>query len=151
LPCDCEFKICIDCFNDSVKSGALCPGCRELYKNISWEDVISASDGALSIIKSSNNNQSGEFDHNQWLYETKGTYGYGNAIWTDENGEDDDGNIPTGHPKELVAKPWRPLTRKLKVPAGVISPYRYTNSNFFPFDLTKVTQQLALKVWNWTL
>jgi cellulose synthase-like protein len=151
LPCDCEFKICIDCFNDSVKSdGALCPGCKEAYKNISWEDVISASNEAkalslpssmgppkmerrLSLMKSSNHNQSGEFDHNRWLFETKGTYGYGNAIWTDENGEDDDGNIPTGHPKELVAKPWRPLTRKLKVPAGVISPYRYTYNIFFSF------------------
>ncbi|KAJ4809024.1 Cellulose synthase-like protein [Rhynchospora pubera] len=142
VPCDCDFKICIDCFNDSVKSeGATCPGCKEMYKNISWEDVVSASNEAkalslpstmgpgkldrhLSLVKQSNHNQSGEFDHNRWLFETKGTYGYGNAIWTDENGEDDNGNIPTGHPKELVAKPWRPLTRKLKVPAGVISPYR---------------------------
>ncbi|RVW69746.1 Cellulose synthase-like protein D2 [Vitis vinifera] len=25
--------------------------------------------------------QTAEFDHNGWLFETKGTYGYGNAIW----------------------------------------------------------------------
>ena len=22
-----------------------------------------------------------EFDHSRWLFETKGTYGYGNALW----------------------------------------------------------------------
>jgi cellulose synthase/poly-beta-1,6-N-acetylglucosamine synthase-like glycosyltransferase len=139
LPCDCEFKICIDCFNDSVKSeGGICPGCKEMYKNTSWEDVISYSNETKalslpssmgpgkhenSLVQQSNHNQGGEFDHNRWLFETKGTYGYGNAIWTDDNGDDDNGNIP-GEPKDLVQKPWRPLTRKLKVPAGILSPYR---------------------------
>lgn len=85
----------------------------------------------LSLVKQSDQNQSGEFDHNRWLFETKGTYGYGNAIWTDD-GDDDNDNIP-GQPKELVTKPWRPLTRKLKVPAGVISPYRSTHTQFFFF------------------
>jgi hypothetical protein len=77
----------------------------------------------LSLVKQGTN-QSGEFDHNRWLFETKGTYGYGNAIWPDDNVDDDAGNGMQGHPKELMAKPWRPLTRKLQIPAGVISPYR---------------------------
>ncbi|KAJ3681660.1 hypothetical protein LUZ60_014233 [Juncus effusus] len=140
-PCDCDFKVCIDCFHDAVKSGKPdCPGCKEPYKNTDWEDVVSTSNEAkalslpsnmgpgklerrLSMVKQSNN-QSGEFDHNRWLFETKGTYGYGNAIWPDENGDDDGMSTTGGQPKELMAKPWRPLTRKLKIPAAVISPYR---------------------------
>ncbi|KAL8150524.1 LOW QUALITY PROTEIN: hypothetical protein V2J09_020332 [Rumex salicifolius] len=66
-----------------------------------------------------------EFDHNRWLFESKATYGYGNAIESngsrrfgdDESSEDDVVN-------ETVDKPWRPLTRMLKIPARVISPYR---------------------------
>uniref|UniRef100_A0A6V7QYT1 Cellulose synthase-like protein D3 n=1 Tax=Ananas comosus var. bracteatus TaxID=296719 RepID=A0A6V7QYT1_ANACO len=70
----------------------------------------------------------GEFDHNRWLFETKGTYGYGNAMWPEDNADeegDGDGGGGHGHPQELMSKPWRPLTRKLKIPAAVISPYRY--------------------------
>ncbi|EMS48924.1 Cellulose synthase-like protein D2 [Triticum urartu] len=29
-----------------------------------------------------------------------------------------------GKPPEFTSKPWRPLTRKLKIPAGILSPYR---------------------------
>jgi hypothetical protein len=68
----------------------------------------------------------GDFDHNRWLFETRGTYGYGNAIWPKDggfgNGKDDE----TVEPTELMNKPWRPLTRKLKIPAAIISPYRYS-------------------------
>ncbi|XP_020104500.1 cellulose synthase-like protein D1 [Ananas comosus] len=145
VPCECDFKICPECFTDAVKSGGgLCPGCKEPYKITEWEEVVANSNSEaahalslpppgpggklerrLSMVKQSTmNSQSGEFDHNRWLFETKGTYGYGNAIWPDENGEDDDGSGGHGHPKELMSKPWRPLTRKLKIPAAVISPYR---------------------------
>ncbi|CAN1236533.1 Cellulose synthase-like protein D3 [Linum grandiflorum] len=65
--------------------------------------------------------QTGDFDHNRWLFETRGTYGYGNAIWTNDGGF---GNGNVSEPKEIMSKPWRPLTRKLKIPAAVISPYR---------------------------
>jgi hypothetical protein len=142
LPCECDFKICVDCFTDAVKgNGGVCPGCKELYKYTDWEEVLSNSNNELtralslpqgpggkmerrlSLVKQGTN-QSGEFDHNRWLFETKGTYGYGNAIWPDDNVDDDAGNGMQGHPKELMAKPWRPLTRKLQIPAGVISPYR---------------------------
>jgi len=151
LPCECDFRICVDCFTDAVKAGGgACPGCKEPYKNTEWEDL--AAGGAaeatralslprgpagtnghkmerrLSLVKQTNVNQSGEFDHNRWLFETKGTYGYGNAIWPQDGADDDtDGGAPAGpgHPKELLTKPWRPLTRKLRIPAAVISPYRF--------------------------
>ncbi|KAI3949897.1 hypothetical protein MKW92_003920 [Papaver armeniacum] len=69
------------------------------------------------------------FDHNQWLFETKGTYGYGNATWPkDEDDDDEDGGGGGGgahhDPKDLAVKPWKPLTRKLNIPASVLSPYR---------------------------
>lgn len=44
------------------------------------------------------------------LFETKGTYGYGNV-----------------NPMDLMKKPWKPLTRKVKIPAAILSPYRYIN------------------------
>ncbi|GJN20223.1 hypothetical protein PR202_gb07574 [Eleusine coracana subsp. coracana] len=145
LPCECEFRICVDCFTDAVKAGgAACPGCKEPYKNTEWEDIVGSAevtralslrrgperadskmDRRMSLVKKTDVNQSGEFDHNRWLFETKGTYGYGNAIWPQDGADDDgDGGAPGGHPKELLTKPWRPLTRKLKIPAAVISPYR---------------------------
>ncbi|XP_072984374.1 cellulose synthase-like protein D1 [Typha latifolia] len=144
LPCDCEFKICTDCFADAVKgSGGACPGCKEPYKTTEWEEVVanSNSGGPLSLPARSRSgkaetgmslmkqptmsrSQTGDFDHTRWLFETKGTYGYGNAIWPDENGDEDDGGGDNGYPKELMSKPWRPLTRKLRIPAAVISPYR---------------------------
>lgn len=139
LPCECDFKICVDCFTDA---GGACPGCKEPYKHTEWEEVISASNNgvtralslhhgpgakmerSLSLVEQTtmNHSQPGEFDHNRWLFETKGTYGYGNAIWPED--DDDGGSGVPGHPKELMAKPWRPLTRKLRIPAAVISPYR---------------------------
>ncbi|KAK8944190.1 Cellulose synthase-like protein D2 [Platanthera zijinensis] len=143
LPCECEFKICQDCFDDAVKNGKkLCPGCKEPYKATDMEEVariarerkaitvprISASKAGarmerrLSMMRSMNGGGgAGEVDHNRWLFETKGTYGYGNAIWPEE---DDGGHGGEGHNKEIVSKPWRPLTRKLKIPAAVLSPYR---------------------------
>ena len=51
----------------------------------------------------------------------------GNAIWPKEGGGFVNGNGgKTADPSDLVSKPWRPLTRKLKIPAAVISPYRYS-------------------------
>ncbi|KAJ4979298.1 hypothetical protein NE237_010078 [Protea cynaroides] len=45
-------------------------------------------DRRMSVMKTNNNNksmllrtQTGEFDHNQWLFETKSPDGYGNAFW----------------------------------------------------------------------
>ncbi|KAJ4850306.1 Cellulose synthase-like protein D2 [Turnera subulata] len=143
LPCECDFKICRDCYIDAVKTGgAICPGCKETYKNTELDEVavdnsrplplpppgMSKMERRLSLMKSTKSvlmrSQTGDFDHNRWLFETRGTYGYGNAIWPNDgglgNGKDDD----VAEPKELMSKPWRPLTRKLKIPAAILSPYR---------------------------
>ncbi|KAK9994036.1 hypothetical protein SO802_023739 [Lithocarpus litseifolius] len=145
LPCECDFKICRDCYIDAVKTGGgICPGCKEPYKNTDLDEGAVDSSGRplslpppngmskmerrLSLMKSTKSvlmrSQTGDFDHNRWLFETRGTYGYGNAIWPKdggfENGKDDE----TTEPTELMNKPWRPLTRKLKIPAAIISPYR---------------------------
>jgi hypothetical protein len=79
---------------------------------------------SLSLVKQSTNQSAGELDLCRWLFETKGTYGYGNVMWPDDNVDGNAGNGMQGNPKELMTKQWRPLTRKLKIPAGVISPYR---------------------------
>jgi hypothetical protein len=76
----------------------------------------------MSMIKT---NRSGELDHNQWLFETKGTYGVGSAFWPEDDtyvGDEDDGF--KGGVMESMDKPWKPLSRKLPVPASIISPYR---------------------------
>lgn len=147
LPCECDFKICRDCYLDAVKTGdAICPGCKEPYKNTDLADESVADNGRplplpppagmskmerrLSLMKSTKSvlmrSQTGDFDHNRWLFETRGTYGYGNAIWPKDgsgNGNANDDHV--GEPQEFMSKPWRPLTRKLKIPAAVLSPYRY--------------------------
>ncbi|CAH9144471.1 unnamed protein product [Cuscuta epithymum] len=154
LPCECDFKICRDCYIDAVKTGGdgICPGCKEAYKNTDLDknavDPIrqqplslpsnvgmSKMERRLSLMKSGSKSalvrsqsgltrsQTGDFDHNRWLFETKGTYGYGNAIWP-KGEEGGSGNEKGDEPSELLNKPWRPLTRKLKIPAAVISPYR---------------------------
>ncbi|KAK6162197.1 hypothetical protein DH2020_002038 [Rehmannia glutinosa] len=153
LPCECDFKICRDCFIDSVRTGdGICPGCKEPYKStdLSANSVepgqplslpstvgMSKMERRLSLMKSANRSavtrshsglmrsQTGvDFDHNRWLFETKGTYGYGNAIWPKDGGFTDDKNDEPGEPPELLGKPWRPLTRKLKIRAAILSPYR---------------------------
>lgn len=158
LPCECEFKICRECFGDAVKNGGICPGCKEPYKATDVEEVarigrerravglrrlpapvVEEEDGMmdrrLSVVRSV---KGVEFDHNRWLFETKGTYGYGNAIWPEDAAEIDQkggGGGGGGNEggaagekeapaRDLAGKAWRPLTRKLAVPAAVLSPYR---------------------------
>uniref|UniRef100_A0A7N0TY07 Cellulose synthase-like protein D3 n=1 Tax=Kalanchoe fedtschenkoi TaxID=63787 RepID=A0A7N0TY07_KALFE len=143
LPCECDYKICRDCYVDAVKTGGgICPGCKEPYKNLDLDELpvesgrplqlpppagMSKMERRLSLMKSTKSvlmrSQTGDFDHNRWLFETNGTYGYGNAIWP-KDGVFGDDNSDGHEPSELVSKPWRPLTRKLKIPAGVLSPYR---------------------------
>ncbi|KAK8940449.1 Cellulose synthase-like protein D2 [Platanthera zijinensis] len=148
LPCECDYKICRDCFVQGLKTNATCPGCKEPYKATENNESsvnrnqdppaspqrslpttpagMSRMERRLSRVKSMNYSMSLTrskteiFDHNRWLFETKGTYGYGNAIWPKHNDDD----IEAGQPAELVTKPWRPLTRILKIPAAVLSPYR---------------------------
>ncbi|RVW38052.1 Cellulose synthase-like protein D4 [Vitis vinifera] len=52
---------------------------------------------------------------------TKGTYGIGNAFWSKD---DDDYGHDGVSMSDFLDKPWKPLTRKLQVPAGILSPYR---------------------------
>ncbi|XP_015887530.3 cellulose synthase-like protein D1 [Ziziphus jujuba] len=84
-------------------------------------------DRRISVMKSSNNksmllrSQTADFDHNRWLFETKGKYGIGNAFWSQDEDSYGDGGMSM---QDFMDKPWKPLTRKLSVPGGVLSPYR---------------------------
>lgn len=152
LPCECDFKICRDCYIDAVRIGdGICPGCKELYKATDLLEnagengqsalkllshvgskmerrLSSKMERRLSLMKSTKSaltrSLTGDFDHTRWLFETSGTYGYGNAIWSNGGLGNDKIDGIGGEPKELLRKPWRPLTRKLKIPAAVLSPYR---------------------------
>ncbi|KAL0739683.1 hypothetical protein Bca4012_015893 [Brassica carinata] len=138
MPCECRFKICRDCFMDAQKETGLCPGCKEQYKIGDLDDdTPDFSSGALPLPapgkgqRGNNNmsmmkrNQNGEFDHNRWLFETQGTYGYGNAYWPqDEMYGDDMDEEMRGGMVETADKPWRPLSRRIPIPAAIISPYR---------------------------
>ena len=57
-----------------------------------------------------------EFDHARWLFESKGTYGYGNAVWPKDSA--------TQTPDFGKAHRRQPLSRKKGISAGIISPYR---------------------------
>ncbi|KAH7657833.1 Cellulose synthase protein [Dioscorea alata] len=84
------------------------------------ERMMSVMNSTKSMLLRS---QTGDFDHNRWLFETKGTYGIGNAFWPQDNGnfaEEGDGVCMT----DFLDKPWKPLTRKVRIPAGILSPYR---------------------------
>ncbi|KAE9606489.1 hypothetical protein Lal_00013986 [Lupinus albus] len=145
LPCECDFKICRECYLDAVKTGGgLCLGCKEPYMNAEQDGLgvddmhplslhppsgISKMERRMSKMKSTNKSalmrsQTGDFDHNRSLFETKGTYGYGNALWPKEGGFGNEKEEKVAEPTEFMDKPWRPLTRKLKIPAAILSPYR---------------------------
>ncbi|XP_073136416.1 cellulose synthase-like protein D4 isoform X1 [Henckelia pumila] len=138
-PCDCRFKICRDCYMDAQNDTSLCPGCKEPYKVSDYDDEpVDFSNGTLSLpvpddsrkdhhnMSMMKRNQNGEFDNNKWLFETQGTYGYGNAYWPQEDvsGEYGDGGHFRGRMSDSSDKPWKPLSRKLPLPNSIISPYR---------------------------
>lgn len=132
-----RFKICRDCYMDAQKDTGLCPGCKEPYKLGDYDDEIPDfssgalplpapnKDGGNSNMTMMKRNQNGEFDHNRWLFETKGTYGYGNAFWPQDDmyGDDGEDGFKGGMP-DNSDKPWKPLSRTLPIPAAIISPYR---------------------------
>ncbi|KAK4487955.1 hypothetical protein RD792_003693 [Penstemon davidsonii] len=139
IPCECRFKICRDCYMDAQKDTGLCPGCKEPYKvgGDYDDDVPNYSSGALSLpgpddakgdrrnMSMMKRNQNGDFDNNKWLFETQGTYGYGNAYWPQDEryGDDGDEGMQRGM-LENQDKPWRPLSRVIHVKNSIISPYR---------------------------
>ena len=146
--CECGFKICQDCYLDCIGSGGgRCPGCKETYKDISDDDEeddgddepgSEAEDQALplpsdfkldkrlSVVKSfkAQNHQPPEFDHSRWLFETKGTYGYGNAVWPKDGYGVGSGANGFEHPPDFGERSRRPLTRKVAISAAILSPYR---------------------------
>lgn len=151
-PCECGFKICRDCYtecygNNNGGGGGKCPGCKEPYNNVTdgeEEEVSEGEDQALplpsmadfkldkrlSLVKSFKaQNHPPDFDHTRWLFETKGTYGYGNAVWP-KDGYGANGFEP---PPDFGEKARRPLTRKVGVSAAILSPYRSVipKSNLF--------------------
>ncbi|XP_047972648.1 cellulose synthase-like protein D4 [Salvia hispanica] len=131
IPCECRYKICRDCYMDAQKDTGLCPGCKEPYKSADSDDEIpNYSKGALHLpgpekdnkqMSMMKRNHNGEFDHNKWLFETQGTYGYGNAYWPEDG--DEDGGMHQGM-LETADRPWRPLSRVINIPNSIISPYR---------------------------
>nr|ABI75151.1 cellulose synthase-like D1 [Physcomitrium patens] len=148
-PCDCHFKICRDCYIDALNSSGKCPGCKQEYtvaddpfsRDGSETDMralpppsddSSRLERRLSLLKTKpsmivGNGSPADFDHARWLYQTKGTYGYGNAVWPGEDGYDGGGgnNPPNlGALPEFNDKVRRPLTRKISISTGILSPYR---------------------------
>lgn len=138
LPCYCDFKICRDCYKDTLRNGELiCPGCKVAYVEHGMEEAASAvnqrskMERRLSRMKSENSTSStmNELDHDQWLFETKGSYGYGNVMWPkdSENGASSRSGSDSmgGDPNVFKEKEWRPLTRKLNISNTILGPYRY--------------------------
>lgn len=142
--CECGYVICRECYLDCVGiDGGYCPGCKESYKGISDDESdepkSEAKDQAnplpsrggggrmaknFSLVQSFKNpNQ--DFDHNRWLFETKGTYGYGNALWPSDGQEFGRGiDDRSMNPPDFSDRRNRPLTRKIGISAAIISPYR---------------------------
>ncbi|KAL4295619.1 hypothetical protein GQ457_12G001800 [Hibiscus cannabinus] len=86
-------------------------------------------DKRMSVMKSMNNksmllrSQTGDFDHNRWLFESKAKYGIGSAFWQDDEGRyGADGGVTMS---DFMDKPWKPLTRKIPVKSSILSPYRF--------------------------
>nr|POF21678.1 cellulose synthase-like protein d4 [Quercus suber] len=118
IPCDCR-----DCYIDAQRENGLCPDSKEPCKVRDYEDdapdfssrelQLSAPD---SLKRDANNmsmmkrNQMGEFDNNPWLFETKGTYGVGNAFWPQDDtyGHEEDERFE-GDMMESMDRPWKPL------------------------------------------
>lgn len=128
LPCDCGHKICGDCYRDVVRTGdGVCPGCKEGYETRDEGGEIvrmSKMEQRLSLMKSASMKRYSSFDNNKWLFESKGVYGYGNAMWPKDEESGDGGSGGFGDAQALKDKQWRPLTRKTPISAAIISPYR---------------------------
>ncbi|CAM6029697.1 unnamed protein product [Sphagnum balticum] len=145
LPCDCGYKICHQCHVDALKTSGKCPGCKDQYRSSSSSGDESPRDAAqpralplpagidsnkmerrLSLLKTKSlkSSKSLDFDHSRWLYATKGTYGYGNAVWPKEDGYAGGNNTGIGAQPDFNDRSRRPLSRKAHVSAGILSPYR---------------------------
>ncbi|KAH7283954.1 hypothetical protein KP509_34G032400 [Ceratopteris richardii] len=137
-PCECMYPLCRDCYVDVVKAGSLCPGCKELFKSAdegregpaillaSQEAVL---DRRLSVLRSTKTMapQNHGPEHSPWLYESKATYGYGNALKPQQasydggEGSESFEDPFSGDSKERML---RPLSRKVKIRPTILGPYR---------------------------
>ncbi|EFJ32798.1 cellulose synthase-like D3-1, glycosyltransferase family 2 protein [Selaginella moellendorffii] len=133
-PCECAYRICRECYVDALESTGKCPGCKEAYKVIDPDGEVlplppppGRVDRRLSLLRSSKpsllmRTQTSDFDHARWLYETKGTYGYGNALWPKDEAYMESGD--DGAPPKFNEKARKPMSRKTGVSAAILSPYR---------------------------
>ncbi|KAK8980991.1 hypothetical protein V6N11_059681 [Hibiscus sabdariffa] len=121
---------------------AIVPGCKEPYRDVNDVDdeVLSEAedralplpskvdfklDKRLSLVKSfKGQNHPPDFDHTRWLFETKGTYGYGNALWPKDGYGLGSGANGFENPPDFGERSKRPLTRKVGVSTAILSPYR---------------------------
>lgn len=143
FPCECKYPICNDCYMDTLKAGGICPGCREEYKPIDEGGGPTLSlpapieprmERGLSLVRSTRSQmlmstKNFDFDYARWLYGTKGTYGYGNALQSRRSFYDGEENFESMC-KEFKERMSRPLARENKIRSAIISPYRYDNQNF---------------------
>ncbi|KAJ6347756.1 hypothetical protein OIU76_004278 [Salix suchowensis] len=121
VPCECEYKICWDCYKDVLATGdGICPGCKEPYRS---HDVPELHSSRLSFGKSKARSQSGELDYSQYLFDSETNYGHGNALWPSDGVKGNDEGTG-GVPKSFVEKQWKPLSCELKISNKVIVPYR---------------------------
>ncbi|KAF3336529.1 cellulose synthase-like protein D5 [Carex littledalei] len=151
-PCECGFVICKDCYLECVTTSGTCPGCKEPYQvNLTDESDIEEEEeegeegeegrdrvlpltSMVRSVKVPNGKPAHEFDHTRWLFETKGTYGYGNALWPKDGGRNGNNNagINCGfegfeEPPNFGAKCRRPLTRKI----GAFDCYKASSTRVF--------------------
>ncbi|WCJ24235.1 cellulose synthase-like D1 [Euphorbia peplus] len=99
-------------------------GGPEPHRRMGGEEENGKPERGISLVKSNSKimlarSQTQEFDHNRWLFDSKGTYGIGNAYWSEQESYESGLSM-----HDFMDKPWKPLTRKLTVSAAVLSPYR---------------------------
>ncbi|KAG8093132.1 hypothetical protein GUJ93_ZPchr0012g21488 [Zizania palustris] len=157
-PCDCGFMICKECYMECVAGAGNCPGCKDAFSAGSNteesggdddddDEAVSSSEERdqlpltsmarrFSVVHSMKfpgcNGKPADFDHARWLFETKGTYGYGNALWPKDGHcggpaggvAATNGFVGIEEPPNFGARCRRPLTRKTSVSQATLSPYR---------------------------
>uniref|UniRef100_J3NE30 Uncharacterized protein n=1 Tax=Oryza brachyantha TaxID=4533 RepID=J3NE30_ORYBR len=152
-PCDCGFMICKECYAECVAAAGNCPGCKEAFSSAGSDTDSATSDDDEAVSSSEERDhlpltsmarkfsvvhsmkvpgagagagKPAEFDHARWLFETKGTYGYGNALWPKDGhaAGATNGFVGVDEPPNFGARCRRPLTRKTSISQAILSPYR---------------------------
>uniref|UniRef100_A0A0E0BTY9 Uncharacterized protein n=1 Tax=Oryza glumipatula TaxID=40148 RepID=A0A0E0BTY9_9ORYZ len=153
-PCDCGFMICKECYAECAAGNCPgCKEAFSAGSDTDESDSVTDDDDdeavssseerdqlpltsmarKFSVVHSmkvpgaaaNGNGKPAEFDHARWLFETKGTYGYGNALWPkDGHAHSGAGFVAADEPPNFGARCRRPLTRKTSVSQAILSPYR---------------------------